>query len=186
MGFYKRLNFIVAWAFQLLLLVSCVSDVDLDRVDEIVLTPRVDADLVFFTLNATDFQSVSSGAAQVVVRDTTRLEFLDDNVVQEYLKEIELTYRCDNTFNAALINRSLFLDDAGVIQYEISFPITASQDGEVVTTTYQEVLSQEDIEGIRNAIQLVNEVTLFTNGLPYNGALTVESKAIYSLELSDF
>ena len=47
------------------------------------------------------------------------------------------------------------------------------------------ILSEEDIEAIRNSIQLVNEVTLFTNGVVNEGVLTLQSKAIYSLELSD-
>ncbi len=185
MGYYRRINFVIVLLLQLLVVASCVSDIDLDRIDEVVLTPRIDADLVFFTLSASDFETANTNTAQLVVRDTTRLEFLDDNVVQENLKEIELTYRSDNTFNSALINRSLFLDDAGVIQYEVSFPINASQNGEVATTRYQVILSEEDIEAIRNSIQLVNEVTLFTNGIVSEGVLTLQSKAVYSLELSD-
>jgi len=185
MNFYKRCNFIFVFAFQVVLLVSCVSDVDLDRIDEIILTPEIEADLVFFTLNTANFDAVNESSMQISVRDTTRLEFLDDAIIQEYLQELELMYSVENTFNRTLINRSLFLDNAGVIQYEVIFPIAASQDGEVVTTSFQAVLSQEDIQGIRNAIQLVNEVTLFTNGLPYDGVLSFQSKAIYSLQIAD-
>jgi hypothetical protein len=181
---YRRFFYFFALSL-LVLATSCVSDIDTDRVDEIVLSPRVDADLVFFTISASDFETANTNTAQLVVRDTTRLEFLDDNVVQENLKEIELTYRSDNTFDSALINRSLFLDNTGAIQYEVNFPISASQNGEVATTRYQVILSEEDIEAIRNSIQLVNEVTLFTNGVVNEGVLTLQSKAIYSLELSD-
>ena len=164
---------------------SCVSDVDLDQIDEIVLRPRVEADLVFFTVESTDFETIESDNFQITIRDTTRLEFLDDTVIQEYLRELELTYAARNTFVQGLVNRSMFINDIGDIQYEVSFPINASQNGEEVTTIFQTVLNEQDVEAVRNATVLVNEVTLFVNGQVSPGMLSLQSKALYALEISD-
>lgn len=179
--------FFYFFALSLLVLTtSCVSDIDTDRVDEIVLSPRVDADLVFFTLNAANFQAAPNVGSQIVIRDTTRLEFINDAIVQESLKELSFMYQSESTLSQNVVNKSLFLDQSGRVQYELNYPINGSLDGEVVRNSFEVILSEEDIARIKNSIQVVNEITLFLNGQPINGQYSLQSKAIYALEISDF
>ena len=164
---------------------SCVDDVDFDRLDEVVLRPRLDVDLLFFTISYTNVIEQPLVNNQIILRDTTRLNFLDDDVTQENLIEIALSYSATNSFSQSIINRSTFLDQNGEVQYEIVFPISGSSTGAPVVTEFTEFIGHQDLESIRNAIQLANEVTITAGTLPQSGQLDLKSKAIYSLEFSD-
>lgn len=174
---------IFAVSALLLSITSCVSELDFDQVNEIVITPKVDLDLIFLNLETEDFIDADNTVEGVVVRDTTRLEFLNDAVVRENLKEIEFTFTAENTFPQAAMNRAQFLNNAGVLQYELFFDIEPSPDGNLVVTTLVEVLSEVEIEALRNSIQVVNEVIVEVNGSPIEGQLSIQSKALYSLEI---
>lgn len=165
--------------------VSCSSELDFDRSEEIILSPRFDLDLIFFSLETPDFEDQEVVDAQIMVRDTTRLEFLDDVVIQENLKEIEFQYIVRNSFAQSLINTSRFLNDEGTVLYEIAFPVNSSSTGEEVVTNFIQLVPEQDIEAIRNSIQLVNEVTLNTNGELVSGVFVLQSRALYSLEFTE-
>jgi len=75
MKYYLLYIRVMVLAISLFLCVSCVSDVDFDQTQDIVLSPTVDASLIFFTLDTSDFESVDTQEAVVTVRDTTRLEW---------------------------------------------------------------------------------------------------------------
>jgi hypothetical protein len=150
-----------------------------------VLTPRVDADLVFFTLGTETFIDASIPDTTVVVRDTTRLEFLDDSFVRDNIKQITLTFQVDNSFAQSFTNRSAFLNENGEPQYILEFSVAGSTDGSAARTTIVEELDENELEAIRNSIQLANEINLNTNGSFIDGILSLQSKALYSLELDD-
>lgn len=176
-------------AFLLLLFLmtytSCVSDVDFDQTQDVILTPTAVTDLIFFNLDTSDFENVDSQDVVLTVRDTTRLEFLDDDFIRENLIEITLDFQADNSFGQSLVNRAAFLSSSGEEQYVIEFEINPSQDGSLQRTLFTQVVSQEDIQAISNSNQLANEVTLMTNGASINGELILQSKAVYALEFSD-
>ncbi|WP_299763232.1 hypothetical protein [uncultured Dokdonia sp.] len=185
MKYYLLYIRVMVLTISLFLCVSCVSDVDFDQTQDIVLSPTVDASLIFFTLDTSDFESVDTQEAVVTVRDTTRLEFLDDDFIRENLREVTLDFQVDNTFGQSLVNRAAFLNGDGEEQFVVIFEIISSTDGSVQRTEFTQVLSEEDIQAISNANQLANEVILTTNGASINGELTLQSKAIYALEFSD-
>lgn len=165
---------------------ACVDDVDFDQANEISITPRVDVDLIFFTVEAADFIEEELPDAILTVRDTTRLEFLNDEFVRENLKEIEFLFQIDNTFEQSLINRSVFLNNAGEPQYTIEFEVAPSTDGTPTQTSFTDTLDDEELAAIRSSIQLTNELILMSNEAPIDGELSLQSKAIYSLEFGDF
>lgn len=184
---YRSFSCIYLFALSTLLLlcVSCSSELDFDTTEDVVITPRLDLDLVFLTLETVDFEDQEIVDLQITLRDTTRLEFLNDEVTQENLKEIELQYIATNTFAQSLVNTSRFLNNNGDTLYQITFPVNASSNGEEVVTNFVQVIPEQDLDAIRNSIQLVNEVTLVTNGQLLSGIFTLKSKALYSLEFTD-
>lgn len=166
-------------------IVSCSSEVDFDQADDIVLTPRVDADLVFFTLGTETFVNASVPDTTVVVRDTTRLEFLDDSFVRDNITQIALTFQVDNSFLQSFTNRSVFLNNNGIPQYMLEFTVAPSTDGSPTRTTVVEQLDENELDAILNSIQLANEIILNTNGSFIDGTLSLQSKALYTLEIQD-
>lgn len=181
---YLRLNYACGFLLACLL-ASCSSELDFDQADEVVLTPKVDANLVFFTLGTETFLDETIPDTTVVVRDTTRLEFLDDSFVRDNIKEIELTFQVDNTFLQSFTNKSVFLNANGVEQYVLEFSVESSPDGTTARTTVVEMLDENEIEAIRNSTQLANELMLNTNGSFIDGMISLQSKALYSLEIGD-
>ncbi|MFT5891030.1 MAG: hypothetical protein ACI9Y7_001129 [Dokdonia sp.] len=185
MKYFQRCLSVVVLITTFSICVSCVSDVDFDQTQDVVLSPTVDASLIFFTLDTSDFENVDTQEVVLTVRDTTRLEFLDDDYIRENLKEVILDFQVDNTFGQSLVNRTAFINGGGQEQLVIFFEITSSPDGSVQRTEFNQVLSEEDILAISNSRLLANEVILTTNGAPINGELSLQSKAIYKLEFSD-
>ncbi|MEP0264466.1 hypothetical protein [Dokdonia sp.] len=164
---------------------SCVSDVDFDQTQDVVISPNAVTDLIFFNLDTSDFENVDTPEIELSVQDTTRLEFLNDDFIRENLIEITLDFQVDNSFGQSLVNRAAFINSAGVEQYVVEFEIVASPDGTLQRTLFTEVISLEDIQAISNSSQIANEVTLTTNGASINGELIFQSKATYALEFSD-
>lgn len=170
---------------SLIVCVSCVKDVDFDQIEEIVIAPKVDLDLVFFDLDTDNFIASDPGIPVTVIRDTTRLEFLDDTFVRDNLLEIDFVFRYDTSFPQAFEHRALFLNDADEVQYAITFDVAPSLDGMIRTTQHTQTIADSDIDAIRNSIKMLIELTLEPNGDPVIGALRHQSKALYSLEFAD-
>jgi len=185
MKYLQRYLSMVVLLIALSVSISCVDDVDFDQTQDVVFNQTVDASLIFFTIDTTDLESVNTEEAIVTVRDTTRLEFLNDTFIRENLIEVTLDFQVDNTFGQSAINRAAFLNNAGQEQFVVEFEISSSPDGSVQRTAFTQVLSQEDIIAISNSIQLANEVVFTTNGASLNGELSLQSKALYKLEFSD-
>ena len=164
---------------------SCTDGLDLDRTDEIVLSPEVEASLIFFDLGSEVFSDVPNTMGELVLTDVTRLEFLDDTFTQENLVEIEIEVLVSHTVNKNLTNTSRFLDEDGNVLYEFSFDVPESVNGELVTTSFTEVVPQEDIEAIRNSIQYENQLEIQLDGTPLLGELNLQSKAIYRFIFDD-
>jgi len=181
---YKSYPFIFC-VISLLSIISCSSELDFDQADDIVLSPRIDADLVFFSLGTDTFIDVSIPDTTIVVRDTTRLEFLDDSFIRDNIREIEFTFQVDNSFLQSFSNRSIFLNENGVPQYMLEFTVAPSPDGSSIRTTIVEQVNEIELEAILNSIQVANEIQLNTNGQFIDGVISLQSKALYALEISD-
>ena len=181
----KHISYLVL-ILSIFTIASCSSELDFDQANDIVLTPEVEADLIFFTLGTETFLDTTTQDTTFVVRDTTRLEFLDDSFIRENVKEIEFRFQVDNSFLQSFSNRSIFLNGDGVPQYMLEFTAAPSPDGMPNRTTIIEQLDENELAAILNATQVANEVQFNDNGLPVNGVLSLQSRARYSLEIGDF
>lgn len=168
-----------------ILCVACVKDVDFDQADEIIISPNVDLDLVFFELDTENFVTSDTGDPVSVIRDTTRLEFLDDGFVRDNLLQIDFVFRYDNSFPQAFEHSALFLNDDDEVQYAVTFDVAASLDGMANTTVFTQTIAEPDLDAIRNSIKMLIELTLEPNGEPIIGELRHQSKAVYSLEFAE-
>lgn len=182
---FKRFVFAII-ALSIIGLASCVDDIDFDQVDNIVLTPKVEANLIYLNLRTDTFINTTVPDTTFVVRDTTRLEFLEDSELGEKITEVVFRFDIENSFAQSFTNRAVFINTNGAPQYAIEFIVAPSPDGSSNTTTIVEQLNQEEVQALFNATQVVNELEINTNGLFIDGELSLQSKALYSLELGDF
>ena len=56
---------------SILLFVSCFDGTDFDQTNEVVLTPEIELDLIYFNLEASNFYDYANNTEVLVVEDTT-------------------------------------------------------------------------------------------------------------------
>ncbi|HSM62912.1 MAG TPA: hypothetical protein VK833_03130, partial [Gillisia sp.] len=89
MSLVKHLQTIVLILLLSVVVGSCVKGVDLDQAEEISLTPDLQVSLLIFDVTSEDFSNPKTGEFQATIRDTVRLEFLDDSYIQDDLHTVE-------------------------------------------------------------------------------------------------
>jgi hypothetical protein len=164
----------------LFLLFSCVKDVDLDQVDEIIIPPTAAIDLVYFKLEPSQLHATSSGTW--AASDEVRLEFLDDDYIQDGLMRADFIFKFANSFSqpgTATIN---FYSASNVLKHQIIIEIPAGSTTAPAVVNITEIIKQERISRIRQSIRMSVNIQIFSDSELLEGALEMESKAYYYLE----
>jgi hypothetical protein len=164
----------------LFLLFSCVKDVDLDQIDEVVIPPTAAIDLVFFDLEASDLKDTSSGAK--VASDDTRLEFLDDDYIQDGLMRADFIFKFVNTFQQPGTATVKFLSASNSLRHQVVIDIPSGTANSPAVVNITEIVGVEQISRIRNSIKMSVDIEIFPNSEPLEGTLKMESKAYYYFE----
>ncbi|HSP12468.1 MAG TPA: hypothetical protein VLO29_08060 [Salegentibacter sp.] len=164
-----------------LVITGCVKDIDLDQAEEISLSPDIDVDLLIYDVEEDYFQSVT-GAFQPVIRDTVRLEFLDDDYIQKDLAEVEFYFKHINTFPQSFSNTIKFLSNAGSEQIVIRYEVAPGSANNPVETDYTELIEENRINLIRNSIQMVVELEAHPNSEEFKGKLEFASSGLFKFE----
>ncbi|GAA0872035.1 hypothetical protein GCM10009117_11820 [Gangjinia marincola] len=167
-----------------ILCVSCVEDIDLNQTEDIVLSPVVELDLIFFNLDETDLLDQDTGTVFSAIQDTTRLEFLDDSFIRDNLIRVDLVFEFENSFNQSFSGEAVFLNESNDPQYTIPIEVASSQ-GNTESTIITQTLTQEDILLLNNSNQLAISLQLNENGAPVLGAIALQSKATYYLVFNE-
>ncbi len=162
--------------------VSCVKGVDLDQTEEIALTPDLQVSLLTFDVVGDDFSDKDSGAFTPIIRDTVRLEFLDDSYIQDDLVTVEFSYKYTNSFTQPFRNKISFLSENNSVQHSVSFDIAEGAKGNPSVTNWVDFIENDRIEVVKRSIKMVVEIEAITNQDPFEGELKFESKGLFSFE----
>lgn len=163
-------------------LTSCVKDVDLDQAGDIRLKPDLQVDLLIFDVEDSDFIDPNSGLSRTVIKDTVRLEFLDDSYIQNDLSKVEFRFRYTNTFSNSFSSRILFLSESNAVQHRVDFIIAGGDKANPVITEKLDFTGEQDIGRIRRTIKMVVEIEVLTGGQPVNGNLQFQSKGLFTFQ----
>lgn len=161
---------------------SCVKDVDLDQTGDISLKPRIQADLLIFTVEPVDFDDVHTGHFKSVIRDTVRLEFLDDDYIQKDLDQVEFSFRYTNTFPQEFTSKVSFLSENNRKQHDVDLTIHGGSPGSPSVTEHIELIENDRIHVIKRSIKMVVEIEALPNHLEFKGDLSFASKGLFSFE----
>src|SRR5690606_19213354 len=161
---------------------SCVKDIDLDQAGDISLQPEIQADLLIFEVDQKDFIDPDTNLQRLTIRDTVRLEFLDDDYVQKDLENVEFSFKFRNTFPQTFLNRILFLSENNQLQHEIIFETLPGSAGRSVESEFIETIEPARIHVIKRSIKMVVEITAVNNNEPFTGTLNFESKGLFSFQ----
>lgn len=161
---------------------SCVKDVDLDQTEDIALTPDLQVSLLLFDVTEVDFRNRVTNVFVPVIRDTVRLEFLDDSYIQNDLTTVEFSYKYTNSFPQAFRNKISFLSENNRLQHSVSFDIAEGNVSSPVETKFIDTVETENINVIKNSIKMVVEIEVLPPLKPFSGELKFESKGLFSFE----
>lgn len=167
--------------FSMLLFGSCVKDTDFGATDDILLSPILEVDLVYFDLEASDFYDISPINGNVTISDTTEIRFINASELGSDIERIEFLFRLENGIPRVFDANFEFLNEDNEVKYEIS---GAATPGTINTPTITEIT--ENVEGdnlieLTMSTKLVVSLTMPNPDINLSGNLNLKSKATYYL-----
>lgn len=166
----------------LILPTGCVRDLDLDQTDNIKLEPKYDLDLFHLNISPDNFVDSNGDTETTEVHQVTHLDFINDKVVQDDLKQIDLDFKTLNSFTQSFQTTFVFLDAAGNATYTIEVEIPGSPNGSPIIYTQKEVLTEEALELFKTSVDLDVTAILTLDSQPIDGTLEFKSKALFYFE----
>jgi hypothetical protein len=164
------------------LLLGCVKDVDLDQRNDISLSPDVQIDLLIYNIDQAQFEDPETGNIRTRISDTVRLEFLDDDYIQEDLSSVEFYFRHINTFPREIESKIRFLSDGNTEQFVVNYTIKPGANGNPVTTEQYELVEEDRINLVRRTIKMVVELEVQPGPAAFEGELDFASKGLFLFE----
>lgn len=162
--------------------VGCVKDIDLDQGEEISLRPDIKTDLLIYDVNENDFLDPETKEVKNVVRDTVRLEFLDDDYIQNDLTSLELYFRHQNSFPQAFQTKVKFLSESNSEQFRIEYTVVSGNEEHPTTTEITKMVDKSEIRKVKNSIKMVVELEPQSNGKELAGELQFASTGLFRFQ----
>lgn len=154
---------------------------DLGQAPDIELSPDLQVDLSVYQFDETDFLDSETGEFTPVIRDTVRLEFLNDTYIQDGLVFAEFRFKHENKFPQPIKSNIKFLDKNNRLQFNVSYTIPAGSQTNpaVIDTVYR--VEDSDIGKVKKTIPMVMELEM-TEGKDIKGELDFYSKGRFKFE----
>lgn len=165
-----------------LLLTSCFKDVDFEQAQDIQLTPDLEADLLFYKLNEIDFFDSETNAFTPIIRDTVRLEFLDDDYIQDGLMYAEFRFKHENKFPYLIKSSIRFLSENDRTQFSVNYDIPPGSIDSIAVVDTLHVMETNEIGKVRRSIKMLVELELIDDGKDIEGELEFSSKGLFKFE----
>ena len=164
-----------------LLLFSCVEDVDFNQAEEIAISPVVESSLIFFDFAASQF-SEPTGTETVVEGDSLELDVFSDEFLRDNLIKAEFFFEITNSIDRNFRADIIMYDENDQITY--AFFIDTVPDGNnQVVTTHTEVFEDALLEQLKTTKRLELILSMFPSptGIPLDdnsiGNINMRSKA---------
>lgn len=161
---------------------SCVKDVDLNQTENIRLKPKIQTDLLIFDVDEGDFVDSISKELKTVIRDTVRLEFLDDDYIQENLQEVAFSFQYINHFPFSFNSNIYFLSENNNHLHLVNFFLPAAVGTSPTVTERVVNFPEENIQVIKRTIKMVVEIEVVHGSGSFVGKMHFQSKGLFSME----
>ncbi|MBV1924538.1 MAG: hypothetical protein KUG68_10980 [Flavobacteriaceae bacterium] len=162
---------------------SCVKDTDFDQADDIVLSPVLELDFIYFTLDQSDYFNPNTGEQRLIVTDTTDFEILNESFVRDDLKRAEYLFKLENSAPISFLTEFRFLNENDEVVYEVAIPISAGSIAAPVLTEHIENIENQGILELTLASKVVVNVIIPSSFENIEGALNLQSKTTYFFEI---
>ena len=176
-----KLNLLLTIGIAMLFFTACVKDTDFEQTDDILVTPVIELDFLFYDLNSESFSEI--GANNIIVSDTTNFDFLNDEFIVDNLLRAEFYFKYTNSFPVDFVSEYKFLNENNELQYEITFPVGAGATTAPLITEHIETVEGETILELTGAEKVVVNVIASSAVDDLEGLLNLQSKTTYYLRI---
>lgn len=167
-----------------LLLTACVKDTDFDQANDIILSPVVELDLIYFNLPAGDFYDTITATSRLTLRDTTELRFLNDEEIRTNLRRAEFYFEFTNSISREFLVDFQFLSLQNDTTYTAQTLVAQGTVVNPVITQFTENVEGAAIDDLTLASKVVVSVTIPSSNPTLVGDLNLQSKTTYYLEIN--
>ncbi len=179
----KKLNLLFLVALVFLPFIACVKDTDLDQTDDIVVSPVIELDFLFFTIDSESFENSNIGIGNLTVTDTTEFSFLNDDFSSDNLIRAEFYFKYTNGLPLNFITEYQFLDEDNELHYEIIIPVNAGSVDSPLITEHIENIEGDRIIDLKNSEKVVVNIIAPSSVDNLEGTLNLQSKTTYYLSI---
>ena len=175
-------NSYLAVLLVVVLFSACVKDTDFDQAEDIAVTPIVELDLIHFDLPAMRFFDTVASSPVLTVRDTTDLEFLNDEEISANLERVEFFFKFTNGIQRSFQVDFQFLSEQNDTTYVSQTTVSQGNTSNPVVTEYIDNVEGTSLEQLTLAEKVVISVTIPSSNANLDGNIKLQSKATYYLE----
>jgi hypothetical protein len=168
--------------FLIAFLSACVKDTDFDQANDIVQSPIVELDLIYFDLPAITFYDTITSSPVLTVSDTTALPFLNDQGTISSLIRAEFYFKVTNSIQRDFQVLFEFLNEQNGVKYTIEFTVNQGTVENPVVTEYFDNVEGEDKNKLTKTEKVAVSVTIPSYNEDLDGTIKLESKTTYYLE----
>mgnify|MGYP006143374205 FL=1 len=136
---------IYSTALMTIFFLSCSQPLDFKQLEEYTIMPSISSSLVFFSIDAANFNTIISGIpAATEVNETTDFKLLENSFIKQNLVQLDFNFEIKNEFNR------VFLLDINLLDAQ--------------SNTIHKVFDGFEISG--NALKISAEVVLIIQDFP--------------------
>ena len=144
-----------------------------------MIPPVASIDLIYFDLEASELSAGSGGNFQA--EDETRLEFLDDDYIQDGLLRADFNFRFTNSFQNSFVVNFLFRTESNAIAHQIRVDVPAGTAASPAVIDFTEIIDSE-IDRIKRSIKVSAHIVMREPLVTSEGSLKLQSKGTYYFE----
>tara|TARA_B110000971_G_scaffold165543_1_gene169587 strand:- start:245 stop:793 length:549 start_codon:yes stop_codon:yes gene_type:complete len=168
---------------SILLFVSCFDGTDFDQTNEVVLTPEIELDLIYFNLEASNFYDYANNTEVLVVEDTTDLDFLGGSDINDIIKGADFYFEFTNTIARGFNVSFDFLNNDNVSKYLMQTTVSPGSENTPVVSYFVQSLDVLQIKELTKANKVLVTVTIPSSSQDLSGVLNLQSKTTYYLQI---
>lgn len=166
----------------LLFLAACIRDTDFDQVEDFVWQPISEVNFIYTTIHFGQLDTLPGNSDLLTVVDTTEIRFLNENFMQESLRQVDFYFKTTNGFSLPVEARFNFLSEENEPFYEIVFDIPSGNPETPVISEHTHIILGEDItlftQNDKVVLSFITEAP--QDSIP--GTLNLQSKATFYIE----
>ena len=166
-----------------LLCVSCFEDTDFNQANDVVVSPEIELDLIFFNLEASKFYDYTNNTEILVVQDTTDLNFLGGDDISNILKGADFFFEFTNTIPRGFNVSFDFLNQANVSKFLMQTTVASGNQDAPVVSYFEQSLDELQIKELTKAKKVLVTVTIPSSSQDLSGVLNLQSKTTYYLQI---